>query len=168
MGGCKPKKSGAAPTRRSIRYGKQRIDQDTMRRYLFQGARPGAVRIDRSNTTGGNQAAVDAAVDADTEQVCAAGWHNGHKGRAEARIISTVRTLRSRPASAGGATAAEMQKIQDLSVVVVGLLNNDKLLKQLIKAMNGRNNTRTLNLHNRLQALSDSHKKLQAEVHATK
>ena len=163
----KPKPSGDAPTRWSQRPRKQRIDQRTMRRYLFQGPR---ARIDRSNTTGvhGNQAAVDAAVDADTEQVCAAGWHNGHKGRAEARIISAVRTMRSRPASAGGATAAEMQKIQDLSVVVVGLLNNDKLLKQLIKAMNGRNGTRTLDLHNRLQALSDSHKKLQAEVHAMK
>ena len=163
MGGAKPKPSGDAPTRWSTRRGKQRIDQGTMRRYLFQGRR---ARIDRSNTTGVH--GVQAAVDADSGEVCAAGWLNGHKERSEARIISAVRTLRSRPASAGGATAAEMQKIQDLSVVVVGLLNNDKLLKQLIKAMNGRNNTRTLNLHNRLQALSDSHKKLQAEVHATK
>ena len=161
----KPKPSGDAPTRWSQRPRKQRIDQRTMRRYLFQGPR---ARIDRSNTTGVH--GVQAAVDADSGDVCAAGWHNGHKGRSEARLISAVRTLRSRPASAGGsgATAAEMQKIQDLSVVVVGLLNNDKLLKQLIKAMNGRNGTRTLDLHNRLQALSDSHKKLQAEVHATK
>ena len=167
MGGAKPKPSGDAPTRWSSRPRKQRIDQGTMRRYLFQGPR---ARIDRSNTTGvhGNQAAVDAAVDADSEEVCAAGWLNGHKERSEARIISAVRTLRSRPASAGGATAAEMQNIQDLSVVVVGLLNNDKVLKQVIKAMNGRNNTLMLDLHTRLQALSESHKKLEAEVHATK
>ena len=154
MGGCKPKPSGAAPTRWSTRRGKQRIDKETMRRHLYEGPRVQWARK-LSNTTGGAQVA--AAVDADTEQVCAAGWHNGHKGRATARIISAVRTLRSRPASAGGATAAEMQKIQDLSVVVVGLLSNDKLLKQLIKAMCVRNGKLTQDL----QAL-------QAEVHAMK
>ena len=156
MGGSKPKKSGAPPTRWSTRHGKQRI---VLAPYLYQGAR---ARIDRSNTTGdgvqaGVQAAVAAASVEDTEQVCAAGWHNGHKGRAEARIISAVRTMRSRPASAGGATAAEMQKIQDLSVVVVGLLSNDKLLKQLIKAMCVRNGKLTQDLQ-----------KLQAEVDAMK
>ena len=134
MGGSKPKKSGAPPTRWSTRHGKQRI---VLAPYLYQGAR---ARIDRSNTTGnGVQAGVQAAVAADSGEVCAAGWNTAQKGRSEARLISAVRTLRSRPASAGGsgATAAEMQKIQDLSVVVVGLLNNDKLLKQLVKAMNG-------------------------------
>ena len=153
MGGCKPKPSGAAPTRVSIRYGKQRIDKETMRRYLYEGPRTQWAR--KSNTTGG--ARVAAAVDADTVQVCAAGWHNGHKGRATARIKDAVRTLRSRPASAGGATAAENQKIQDLNVVIVGLLNNDKLLKQVMKAMCVRNGKLTQDLQ-----------KLQAEVDAMK
>ena len=74
-----------------------------------------------------------------------------------ARIKDAVKTLRSKPASAGGATAAENQKIQDLNVVVVGLLNNDKLLKQVMKAMCVRNGKLTEDLQ-----------KLQAEVDAMK
>ena len=98
-----------------------------------------------------------AAADADTVQVCAAGWHNGHAGRAVSRVRDSVKTLRAKPASAGGATAAENQKIQDLNIVVVGLLKNDKLLKQVMKAMCQRNGKLTEDLQ-----------KLQAEVDAMK
>ena len=68
--------------------------------------------------------------------------------------------------------------IQDLNVVVVGVLDREKVLKQRLKAMNERENGRTLNLHKlcflllkRLQALAtcykdlkDAHEKLQDEV----
>ena len=175
MGGSKPKPSGDPPTRWSTRRAKQFKD---LRPYLFQGRR---ARIDKYNNNDGVHGVQAAAASVeDGEMVCAAGWITAQRVRSASRLVSGVSTLRSPPANAGGsgATATELQKIQDLNVVVVGLLNSDKLLKQLIKAMNKRANSRTLDLHNlcylllkRLQAmetcykdLNDAHEKLEAEV----
>ena len=144
--------SGAAPTRVSIRRGKQRMELGP---YLSPIPRPGAVRLWKRNTSGVH-AKVASAADAPV-QVCAAAWHNGHAGRAVSRVRDSVKTLRAKPASAGGATAAENQKIQDLNIVVVGLLKNDKLLKQVMKAMCQRNGKLTEDLQ-----------KLQAELDAMK
>ena len=167
MGGSKPKKSGAPPTRRSTRYGKQHMDLGP---YLYQGAR---ARIDRSNTTGdGVQAAVAAASVEDGAEVCAAGWIAAQRVRAS-RLKSGGSTPRSPNAggpNAGGA-GATAQMIQDLNVVVVGVLDREKVLKQRLKAMDERENGRTLNLHKLCGALAtcykdlkDAHEKLQDEV----
>ena len=137
--------SGAPPTRRSIRYGKQRID---LRPHLCPIARPGAVRLWKRNTSGVH-AKVASAADAPV-QVCAAAWIKGHTARAVVRIKDAVKTLRGKPTSAGGATAAENQKIQDLNIVVVGLLTG-------MKAMHQRNGQLTEDLQ-----------KLQAEIDAMK
>ena len=60
----KPKPSGDAPTRWSQRPRKQRIDQRTMRRYLFQGPRARGLRKrNMSNSGGGVQVAAAASVE---------------------------------------------------------------------------------------------------------
>ena len=156
MGGSKPKPSGAAATRVMMRRGEGRVLPEAVRRGLYEGKRTQWVKLARKNNTSGG-AKDAAAADAEPVQVCAAAWNNGHAGRAVARIKDAVKTLRSKPASAGGATAAENQKIQDLNIVVVGLLKNDKLLKQVMKAMCQRNGKLTEDLQ-----------KLQAEVDAMK
>ena len=117
--------SGAAPTRVSIRRGKQRMELGP---YLSPIPRPGAVRLWKRNTSGVH-AKVASAADAPV-QVCAAAWIKGHTARAVVRIKDAVKTLRGKPTSAGGATAAENQKIQDLNIVVVGLLTGMKAMHQ--------------------------------------
>ena len=134
------------------RRGEKRVLPEAIRRHLYEGKRTQWVKLARKSN-----AEDAAAADAEPVQVCAAAWHNGHAGRAVARVKDSVKTLRAKPASAGGATAAENQKIQDLNIVVVGLLKNDKLLKQVMKAMCQRNGKLTEDLQ-----------KLQAEVDAMK
>ena len=116
-----------------------------LRPHLYQGAR---ARIDRSNTTGdGVQAAVAAASVEDGAEVCAAGWIAAQRGRATSRRVSGGSTPRSQRANAGGSGAIAAQQIQDLNVVVVGMLDREKVLKERLKAMDNRANGRTLDLH---------------------
>ena len=145
MGAKNGSHTGAAPTRVMSRRGQQRMDLGP---YLTPIPRPGAVPLWKRNTTGVH-AKVASAADAPV-QVCAAAWHNGHTKRAVVRIQDAVKSLRGKPAGAGGATADENQKIQDLNIVVAGLLTG-------MKAMHQRNGQ-----------LTEDMQKLQAEIDAMK
>ena len=140
-----------------MRRGEGRVLPEAVRRGLYSGGRTQWVKLARKNAVKNAGAKDASAADAEPVQVCAAAWVQGHAGRAVSRIKEAVKTLRGKPTSAGGATAAENQKIQDLNIVVVGLLTNDKLLKQCMKAMHQRNGQ-----------LTEDMKKLQAELDAMK
>ena len=131
------------------RRGEGRVLPEAVRRGLYNGKRTQWVKLARKNNTSGSAKDASAA-DAEPVQVCAAAWVQGHAGRAVARIKDAVKTLRGKPTSAGGATAAENQKIQDLNIVVVGLLTG-------MKAMHQRNGQ-----------LTEDMQKLQAEIDAMK
>ena len=126
MGAKNGSHTGAAPTRVMSRRGKQRMDLGP---YLTPIPRPGAVPLWKRNTTGVHAKVVSAA-DAPV-QVCAAAWHNGHTKRAVVRIQDAVKSLRGKPAGAGGATADQNQKIQDLNIVVAGMLTGMKKMHEL-------------------------------------
>ena len=156
------------PTRRSSRVSKPRV--------VLAKKKTRATGLRKLPNSSGVQAGVQAAVAAasveDGAEVCAAGWIAAQRVRAS-RLKSGGSTPRSPNAggpNAGGA-GATAQMIQDLNVVVVGVLDREKVLKQRLKAMDERENGRTLNLHKLCGALAtcykdlkDAHEKLQDEV----
>ena len=127
MGAKNGSHTGAAPTRVMSRRGKKRMDLVS---YLTPISRPGAVRFDRRGNTTGDQANVVSAADA-TVQVCAAAWHNGHMKRAVVRMQGAVKSLRRWKVEDEGATADQNQKIQDLNIVVAGMLTGMKKMNEL-------------------------------------
>ena len=126
MGAKNGSHTGAAPTRVMSRRGKKRMDLVS---YLTPIPRPGAVPLWKRNTTG-VQANVVSAADAPV-QVCAAAWHNGHTKRAVVRMQGAVKSLRRWKVEDEGATADQNQKIQDLNIVVAGMLTGMKKMNEL-------------------------------------
>ena len=126
MGAKNGSHTGAAPTRVMSRRGKKRMDLVS---YLTPIPRPGAVPLWKRNTTGVHAKVVSAA-DAPV-QVCAAAWHNGHTKRAVVRMQGAVKSLRRWKVEDEGATADQNQKIQDLNIVVAGMLTGMKKMHEL-------------------------------------
>ena len=153
------------PTRRSSRVSKPRV--------VLAKKKTRATGLRKLPNSSGVQAGVEAAVAAasveDTEEVCAAGWFAARRVR-DAQVKSGVNTPHSPNAggpNAGGA-GATAQQVQDLNVVVVGVLDREKVLKQRLKAMDERENGRTLNLHKLCFLLVKRLQALQADVDAMK